>query len=264
MEEGLEVTIAKDQHFLPKFYLRQFVDPDTCRRPDIEPYVWLYELAEGRWRPRAPKNVATLRHYYAYRDTDGQLVNVIEQNLQRVESLGASLIRKLASRIPLTEREQLHFSLFVAQLAVRTPQSRSSTERFLDRKGREFIAEMIRRWRESPEEFIAVQRRYRDRMGNDACLSIDDLEKRAPKLRPNDAGRLAYSMMPMIELTERVMGMTWRIYFTEAEHRLVICDHPCEMTLPDEITEEAFRGFLTEDIEFSRSAHSKHDLRSSR
>ncbi len=242
------MTIAKDQHFLPQFYLGQFVDPDTP--PDMEPYVWLYDLAERRWRRRAPKNVAAMRHYYAYRDGDEQLVNVIEPHLADVESLGATLIRKLASRTPLTEREQLHFSLFIAQLAVRTPQSRASIELFLDRKGREFIAAMIQRWRENPGEFEALQRKYRYRTGKNADFSIDDLEKHAPRLVPNDAGLLAYSMMPMIGLTERLMGMTWRIYFTQAEHRLVICDHPCEVALPDEITEETFRGFLTEDIEF--------------
>jgi hypothetical protein len=78
-------------------------DPDTP--PDMEPYVWLYDLAERRWRRRAPKNVAALRHYYAYRDKDEQLVNVIEPHLADVESHDATLIRKLASRTPLTERE---------------------------------------------------------------------------------------------------------------------------------------------------------------
>ena len=242
------MTIAKDQHFLPQFYLRQFVDPDTP--PDMEPYVWLYDLAERRWRRRAPKNVAALRHYYAYRDKDKQLVNVIEPHLADVESLGATLIRKLASRTPLTEREQLHFSLFIAQLAVRTPQSRFITELFLERKGRDVIAAMIRRWRENPKEFEASQHKYRDRTGKNADFSIDDFEKHAPRLVPNDVGLLAYSMIPSIGLTERLMGMTWRIYFTQPEHRLVICDHPCEVAFPDEITEETFRGFLTEDIEF--------------
>jgi hypothetical protein len=71
----------------------------------MEPYVWLYDLAERRWRRRAPKNVAALRHYYAYRDKDEQLVNVIEPHLADVESHDATLIRKLASRTPLTERE---------------------------------------------------------------------------------------------------------------------------------------------------------------
>src|SRR5215468_8103318 len=91
------MTIAKDQHFLPQFYLRQFVDPDTP--PDMEPYLWLYDLTERRWRRRAPKNVAALLHYYAYRDEDNQIVNVIEPHLAVVESLGATLIRKLTSKL---------------------------------------------------------------------------------------------------------------------------------------------------------------------
>ena len=96
------MTVAKNQHFLPRFYLSQFVDPETP--PMMEPYVWLYEMAGQRWRRRAPKNVASLRHYYAYRDEDDQIVNVIEPNLAVVESVGATLIRKLAASTALTER----------------------------------------------------------------------------------------------------------------------------------------------------------------
>jgi hypothetical protein len=50
----------------------------------MELYVWIYDLAERRCRRRAPKNVAALRHYYAYRDKDEQLINVIEPHLERV------------------------------------------------------------------------------------------------------------------------------------------------------------------------------------
>ncbi len=242
------MTVAKDQHFLPQFYLRRFVDPDTPL--GMEPYVWLYDLAERRWRKRAPKNVASLRHYYAFRDADNQLINVLEPNLATVESLGATLILKLAARKPLAEREQLHFSLFVAMLTVRTPQSRELTECFLRRKGREFIAAMIQRWREDPEEFAASQRAYREKTGKEFGMGIDELEKHAPELVPNDAGVLGFSMLPAFGLMQRLLGMTWRFYSTEQEDRLIICDHPCDFALPQAVTEESFRGFLTNDAEF--------------
>ena len=242
------MTAAKDQHFLPKFYLRQFVDPDTP--PGMKPYVWLYDLAERRWRKRAPKNVALLRHYYAFRDEYDQLINVIEPNLATVESLGAILIRKLAARKPLAEREQQHFSLFVALLTVRTPQSRELTECSLRRKGREFIAAMIQRWREDPEEFAASQRAYREKTGKEFAMGIDELEKHAPELVPNDAGVLGFSMLPALGPMQRLLGMTWQFHSTEEEDRLIICDHPCDFALPQAITEESFRGFLTKDAEF--------------
>lgn len=112
----------------------------------MEPYVWLYDLAARRWRRRAPKNVAVLRHYYAYRDGDAQLVNVIESRFADVESLGATLIRKLVSRTPLTGDEPLHFSLFIAQLAVRTPQHRP--------RGGEWLDDETRAWREAGVDVV--------------------------------------------------------------------------------------------------------------
>ncbi len=242
------MTVAKNQHFLPQFYLRQFVDPDTPANQ--EPYVWLFDLPGQRWRKRAPTNVASLRYYYAVRDEDDQLINLLEPNLATVESLGATLIRKLVAREPSATREQLHFALFVALLAVRTPQSRELTERFLRRAGQEFIAAMIRRWREHPEEFAASQRAYREKTGKDHAIGIDDLEKHAPILAPSDAGIVSYSMMPAFGLMDRLLGMTWRFYSTKKEDRLIICDHPGDFALPQPVTPESFRGFLTKDAEF--------------
>ena len=242
------MTIAKNQHFLPQFYLRQFVDPETPS--DNEPYVWLYDLTEHRWRQKAPKNVAALRHYYAYRGGDNNPINLVEPHLAQVESISATLIRKLVSQTALTEREQLHFSLFIAQLTVRTPQFRSMTESYLDRIGQTSMASMIRSWRENPPEFESLQRNYSESTGKRADFSIDDFEEFQPRFKPNDVGLLTSAMIPSIALTERLMGMTWRFYFTEAEERLVICDNPCEVGFPDDITEESFRGFLTDDIEF--------------
>ena len=83
-----------------------------------------------------PKNVASLRHYYAYRDQDDQLIKLVEPTLTGAETCAATLIRKLQTHEQLTEREQLHFSFFVALLTVRTPQHRKLTRRSLERMGR--------------------------------------------------------------------------------------------------------------------------------
>lgn len=236
------MTIAKRQHILPEMYLKHFVDPDTP--PGREPYVWRYDLAKRCWQRKGPGNrVFFSPYYYAYRDKNGQPVNVLEEHLAKVESLAAPLIRKLATRTPLTEREQLHCCLFIAQLAVRTPRVRASTEQFLDHKGREFIAAKIQHWRANPQVFARLQEKH-------GAISLDDLEKHLPRVVTNDAGLLAYSMLPSISLTERLINMSWRIYFTQAEHQLVICDHPCEWAVPDDTTEKTWQGLFTKDIEF--------------
>ena len=242
------MTVAKDQHFLPQFYLRQFVDPDTPA--EQEPYVWLFEMSKRRWRRRSPKNVASLRHYYAYRDEEGQVINVIEPNLATIETLGATLIRKLENREKLTEREQLHFSLFIALLTVRTPQHRELTQRFLKHKGGDVITTLIQYWREHPEEYEASRHNYQEKTETNFDLKVDDIAQHAPELIPDDAGVLGYSLMPALGLTVRLMGMTWRFYFTENEDRLIICDHPGDFALPEEVSEESFRGFFTKDAEF--------------
>jgi Protein of unknown function (DUF4238) len=237
-------------HLLPEFYLRHFVDPDTPAGMK-NPYVWRYDLAEQHWQRKGPENkIFTSRYYYAFQNKKKQLVTTLEPWLSAVESRGAALIRQLAFRTPLTEREVEDFSLFIAQLMFRTPQSRVATASWLGRKCQKSVAEQIQHWRENPEEFERGVQRYRDKSGKSADITIEDMERAKPKLEPRDGTLLGHSMLPTIGLAARLLTMSWRIFCTEPEHWLVICDQPCALILPDDITEETFRGFLTKDIEF--------------
>jgi len=150
----------------------------------------------------------------------------------------------------LTEHEQLYFSFFVALLTVRTPQSREATRRFVKRIGRDVITSLIQHWREYPEKFEASKRNYQEKTGKTLDMSIDDFEQHMPELMLNDAGTLGYSLLPAFGLAERLMEMTWWFYFTQAEDRLIICDHPGDFALPEDITEQSFLGFSTKDAEF--------------
>lgn len=242
------MTVAKDQHFLPQFYLRQFVDPDIPSAQ--EPYVWVYNTVEHLWRRRAPKNVAALRYYYAYRDENNQLINTIEPAFTAIESIGAVLIRKLKSHEKLTDQEQLQFSFFIALLTVRTPQYRDITDSFLKRIGQNILAEMIHHWRKNPDEFKKSKRQYNEKAGTTFDMEIEDLEKSPPQVVMNEAGLLGYSLVPVSALAARLFELTWRFYFTDEEDRFIICDHPCDFALPEDMTEESFQGFFTKDVEF--------------
>lgn len=240
------MTIAKNQHFLPKFYLRNFVDPDTPAGQ--EPFLWVFDLSTHEWRRRSPKNIAALRYYYAYRDESDQLVNLLEPAFNKVETQGAILIRKLQDNVRLTLEEQVIFSSFVALLTVRTPQHRELTKRYAESSGQDVINDFIQNLVENPDKFEAARRRHEEKTGH--SIDLNHLKQNPPSLKPNEAGILTYSIIPFKALTERLMGMTWRFYFTENEDKLIICDHPCDLAYPEDITEESFRGFFTEGIEF--------------
>jgi hypothetical protein len=244
------MAMWKDQHILPEFYLRHFVDSDTPAGMK-NPYVWRYDLAEQRWQRKGPENkIFKPRYYYAFQNKHNKLENRLEPLLADIESAGATIIRKLKSQALLTEREAEDFSLFLATLMFRTPQSRAATASWLDRELQESVTAQIQHWRENPEEFEEVVRRDRDKSGKSADITIEEVERSKPKFEPRDGTLLGYSMMPTIGLAARLLMMSWRIFFTEPEHWLVICDQPCALILPDGITEATFRGFLTKDIEF--------------
>jgi len=48
--------VGAGHHFLPKFFLKGFTDPDPPK--GHTPFLWIYNFEERRWRKRSPANAA--------------------------------------------------------------------------------------------------------------------------------------------------------------------------------------------------------------
>ena len=180
---------AKDQHFLPQFYLGKFLSPDTPQGQ--EPSVWVFDIRKARWRRRAPRNIAHLRHYYSFEEAPGRLVNVVDLSLTNVEAVGAGILRKLLNREQLEDREQLHFALFVAQLSLRTPRNEQRVKEMNRLMGDAFMARVVEEYRSDPALFEEHRQRYEAKSGKPLSLSVDDLDRHRPRLVANKQGVLA-------------------------------------------------------------------------
>jgi len=125
------MTDAKKQHYVPQFYLREFVDPNTP--PGQEPYVWLFTKNGKSVERRAPKNIFWKTDLYTI-DVNGEKLYDIEKELSTIETAYADIVRKkIKARLPLTALEHVTLCRFVATMIQRTIRQKDNQENFYDR-----------------------------------------------------------------------------------------------------------------------------------
>jgi hypothetical protein len=123
------------QHYIPQFYLREFLDP-TCPQYQ-EPYLWVYEKGRATPRKRAPKNIAVESHFYSVETESGDKDSAVEDLLSRVESQTAPIWSKLGDRRQhLSDRERVIIAEFVACMSTRVPSIRTMMNSVIDQSSR--------------------------------------------------------------------------------------------------------------------------------
>jgi hypothetical protein len=113
-----------DQHTIPEFYLRGFLDPNAPAGQ--EPYLWFHTHPECKWRRRSPKNLSTLPNYYSVPGEGGKFDHAAEHFLQQIENDAAIVIREAINRdriIDIAGRQAL--ARFIASMWFRVPRLHS-------------------------------------------------------------------------------------------------------------------------------------------
>ncbi|MEK7993186.1 MAG: DUF4238 domain-containing protein, partial [Planctomycetota bacterium] len=107
-------------HFVSRFYLQGFTDPDTP--PRQEPYLWVYSIKHASWRRRAPINVAHTSNYYEQPPVPGQPDDWLEKFLSRMETFAARVVRgRLTKKEDLSDHDRTVFAFFMALMVLRVP-----------------------------------------------------------------------------------------------------------------------------------------------
>jgi hypothetical protein len=118
------MTVAKVHHYVPRFYLERFVDPDG--------FVWVYDKAMGRTFKGRPKTLARESYFNEvpfFRDT-GIDPQYVEQQLAELESEAANItacwFRQIeqGSKVVIPEVNRAIMSEFIATQIFRTPEQR--------------------------------------------------------------------------------------------------------------------------------------------
>lgn len=116
-------TKKNKHHFVSRFYLEGFVDPDNS------PYLWLYDKDRRSISKASSRDAGCRTLFYAFPKQDGTTdTNTLEDLLQEYESHVAPIFLKIESHGQLTNEERSALSAFLGLTLARVPNFRSMIE----------------------------------------------------------------------------------------------------------------------------------------
>ena len=161
--------MAESHHYIPRFYLREFTDPETPNGQ--EPYVWVYEHESKKWKRKAPKNIASKPDFYSFVDQEGKRRNEIEKGLSITEGKTASIYRdKICTRQCLTNQEKATIAEFVTLMRIRVP----SFHNIVDSSTSERAIRMMEMYKARPDAAKKFKEEYERDIGKKLPEDFDE------------------------------------------------------------------------------------------
>ncbi len=119
-------TGPKRQHWVPRFYLRHFIAPDSNPRQE---QVWMLHRETGEPRLTSIQNIALEKNLYSPRLLDGTRDHRLEKKLSDLEGTLGTIWPKFATDfIDLSSRSQRQIiALFLAVQFLRHPERRKAS-----------------------------------------------------------------------------------------------------------------------------------------
>ena len=119
-----------EHHYVPQFYLREFLDPASVGTRS--PWLWVANLETGKVSRRAPHNVAKRSGYYSIPGQSSVAeTEAVERLFSQMETAAAPIVRKLNDGAnTLTGQERADLLYFAAFQAMRTPSVRAQFDQF--------------------------------------------------------------------------------------------------------------------------------------
>jgi hypothetical protein len=115
----------KNQHTVPKCYLKQFIDPKIPS--NFGPCVWIFERKNKRGKRQNIRSVLTGTDIYTFKGD-----YTIEKTLSQIESEYAAVFeKKIKNKLPLDPKEHIIFCAFVAAMLQRTLKQKENIENFI-------------------------------------------------------------------------------------------------------------------------------------
>ncbi len=121
----------KSQHWVPKCYLREFVDPNTPENQ--EPYLWIVERNKKYKKKKAPQNICKEADLYTIQIPGKEKSYVIEESLSAIEGKYADIFRKkIKNKLPLSPYDHTILCYFVGAMLLRTLRHKQNFDHFID------------------------------------------------------------------------------------------------------------------------------------
>jgi len=211
--------ITSNQHFVPRFYLKNFAD--------VSNKVHILDVKNGRLsNPKSPSKVGREKFFYA------QKTGVFDEASQIVEEYFKLLEDQFAKRLPiiidkilhveqnLDEDDKYFLSLFMCTLWLRSPYRREQMNCMQE----DFLKEIASR---DPDRILRSIDKLPEEEQNKL---IETMEKKDYRLQFDNSQHLQFMMTTMgIDgpgFTNMFFGMKWKIYINKTSKKFITSDSP--------------------------------------
>lgn len=196
---------AKRQHFLARFYLRNFAEPMFGK------HLQVFQRDKGEWErdPLTANGVGWRPHLMTMVDVQGKRTDAFDQFLKRqVEDPAGPAIKKLGRGEDLTDRERSAAATFIGLTAARNPDLMETVSG----------AQESARTAEEDEQLLYLAAIWSRAMGLDeSSASVKDF------LKP---GTFAGLWDWILSFRRRVLGWPWRVLTTTRDRPYITTDWP--------------------------------------
>jgi hypothetical protein len=108
--------IKRRHHYLPKFYLENFIDPQN------HPYIWIYEKGNTVIKKASAIDIAVKKDYYTFITISGRKdTDTYENLLAEIECKAAPVFQNIIKHENLDEKSKFNFAAFLAFTLIRVP-----------------------------------------------------------------------------------------------------------------------------------------------
>ncbi len=228
MEEA-EQQVTKDQHYVPQFYLRKFVNPDgkleilDCERRKIV-------------ISRTPKSVCNEEFFYALNGEKDEISQEIEKEFQRIETDIASRYDAIAKKFvdfqEITLNDKMVIATFMSMQYLRGPYMRKQIKRMdedlvkqitMRRWGSEELAPSIEELEKTTGEKVTEKQRKE---------LIDFATGGKYRVETNNSAHLKL-LAEMQGFSNLLFHKEWTVYISKSSKKFITSDNPVVELFPD-------------------------------
>lgn len=213
----------RQQHYVPRFYLSGFTDPEIAAR-EKKDVIWVYEKGKAA-RRSSPEKEAKQRDYYTF-IRDGSRDAQIEAWLGDLEAAVAPLILSLSNDPrPVTDSEKQLLAVFIGTMQMRTPAGR-----FLaDNKTEPLAAKLMKEAASDPVTFRAFAEENGRVPGPEDEFDLEEVRKDILAGRAEElAAQPGMNLLGIVEVGKMVadvlLNMSWQLFESEDEPFLISDD----------------------------------------
>ena len=226
------MTEPRLQHYIPRFYLSGFVDPDILSSEGKE-VLWVYERGK-QVRRSSPKSEAKQRDFYTL-DVDGSRNVDVETWFGNLEGQVAPIITGLVKdgrHVTETEREWL--ALFIGTMQCRTPAGRW----LADNRMGPAAAQILKEAAADPSKFRSfIEKNYH--MPDSEGFGLEEIRRDILAGRADDlSARQDFRLLSIIEVGKQVahilVEMNWQTIHSEGQGFFLTSDDPVVSHVIDE------------------------------